>query len=75
MTSTTDPYMNLANAIIVQAANDYRKALLQLKENPDYYPAKKEKTEIEDFFLGPWFGVLSVADPEYILSALRRECA
>lgn len=70
-----DPYIELANAIIAQTATDYRKALFQLKENPAYYPAKKATTEIEDFFLGPWFGVLSEADPEYILSALRRECA
>ena len=27
-----DPYENLANAIIVQAANDYRKALRDLKQ-------------------------------------------
>ena len=31
-----DPYKNLANAIIVQAAKDYQKALRQLQRNPKY---------------------------------------
>lgn len=30
-----DPYRTLANAIIVQAAKDYRKALRQLRRNRD----------------------------------------
>ena len=31
-----DPYENLANAIIVQAAKDYQKAMRQLRRNPKY---------------------------------------
>ena len=38
-----DPYKNLANAIIIQAATDYRKALCQLKRNPKYEPAQITK--------------------------------
>ena len=38
-----DPYRALANAIIVQAAKDYRKALRQLRRNPRYETARNEK--------------------------------
>ncbi|MEF2688650.1 MAG: hypothetical protein U0M73_03795 [Christensenellales bacterium] len=69
-----EPYIDLAIAIIVQAADDYRKALWQLKRNPKYYPALTKKSEIERFFYSAWFGVLTDADPDYILTRLRREC-
>ena len=41
-----DPYKNLANAIIVQAAKDYQKALRQLQRNPKYEPAQYTKNDI-----------------------------
>lgn len=70
-----EPYFDLANAIIVQAASDYRNALRQLKRNPNYYPAQKVRREIEMFFYSAWFGTLTEADPDYILTRIRRECA
>jgi len=36
----TDPYEQLANAIILQAVKDYRDALKKLKKRPRYDPAK-----------------------------------
>lgn len=41
-----DPYKNLANAIIVQAAKDYQKALRQLRRNPKYEPAQYTKNAV-----------------------------
>jgi hypothetical protein len=67
-----DPYRNLANAIIVQAAKDYRKALRQLKRNPKYDAAKNTKNEVERFFHSEWFRFLTDADPDYLLDRITR---
>ena len=69
---TDEPYKNLANAIIVQAAKDYRKALRQLKRNPKYDAAKNTKNEVERFFHSEWFRFLTDADPDYLLDRITR---
>lgn len=66
-------YENLANAIIIQAATDYRKALIDLKRNSDYKPAIETKAECECFFRSDWFCVLSQVDPEMLISKLKME--
>ncbi len=48
-------YENLANAIILQAAKDYRMALKCLKANPKNRTALADKDEIERFFRSQWF--------------------
>lgn len=67
------PYENLANAIVVQAANDYREALNALNQNPKYKPAIKNKSELEQFFSSHWFDRLTKVDGEYLLSVLQKE--
>lgn len=67
-----DPYRTLANAIIVQAAKDYRKALRQLRRNPRYETARNEKNEVERFFHSEWFHFLTDTDPDYLLDYLAR---
>ena len=69
---TGEPYKNLANAIIVQAAKDYRKALRQLKRNPKYDAARDTKNEVERFFHSEWFHYLTNVDPDYLLDYLAR---
>lgn len=59
-----DPYENLANAIVIRAADDYR-----MTENP------KELKEIEAFFLSGWFTALTKTDGGSILKMLREEKA
>ena len=63
----------LASAIIVQAAKDYRAAARVLKKHPGSAAAKAEISELERFFLSDWFRVLSTVDGEQILIRLRRE--
>ena len=55
-------YENLANAIILQAAKDYR-----LTDD------EQQLQEIERFFRSSWFGVLSKVDPEFLIKELRKE--
>ena len=66
-------YQALANAVIEQAAKDYRDALRRLKRHPDSKAAMAEAMEIERFFHSPWFGVLTQIDPDYLINRLRKE--
>lgn len=57
-----NPYENLANAIILQAAKDYR-----LTDD------EQQLQEIERFFRSGWFGVLSKVDPKFLIKELQKE--
>lgn len=57
-----NPYENLANAIILQAAKDYR-----LTDD------EQQLQEIERFFRSGWFAVLSKVDPEFLIKELQKE--
>lgn len=67
------PFTRLANAIILQAVKDYRKALKQLRRNPRNKDARIEKEDCERFFRSGYFGVLSEVDPEYLIRRLNEE--
>lgn len=69
------PYENLANAIIVKAADDYRKALKDLKRNRSYGPALQMKSECERFFHSDWFSALTTVDGNRLMGMLRAEVA
>ena len=68
-------YENLANAIVLQAVNDYRKALRTLSLNPHNRSAQYERRSIEQFFRSGWFGVLTRLDPELLIRKLKAEVA
>lgn len=73
--SEGDPYVNLANAIVAQAANDYLAALKKIKKNPRNKAAMAEAMEIEQFFHSGWYGVLTGVDPDYLIRRLREKVA
>ena len=64
---------DLANAIVVQAAEDYREALLQLKYLPNDWRAKSKIQEIERFFRSPWYRLLTKVDADMLMQRLRAE--
>ena len=68
-----DNYNNLANAIILQAVKDYRKALRTLSMNPNNRSAQYERRHIERFFRSGWFGVLTSIDPKMLITKLKAE--
>ncbi len=68
-----DGYERLANAIIKQAANDYRSALRGLKRNPNYDSAQRMKRDCERFFRSQWFNALTTLDGEWLMDKLRGE--
>ena len=66
-------YTNLANAVILQAAKDYRRALRRLKKAPWDKEAKRRKRECERFFLSDWFKILTSLNGDVLLDDLYRE--
>ena len=65
-------YENLANAIILQAAKDYRMALKSLKANPRNRTAQAAKTEIERFFRSQGDSALTSVDGEMLIRSLQK---
>ena len=68
-----DFYTELANAIVIQAAKDYRKALKTLKRYPRYEPAKAVVAEVEEFFCSEWYRTLTSVDADMLMKKIRRE--
>ena len=68
-----DQFEGLANAIIIQAAADYRLALKQLRQNPLFQPAIRMSYEVERFFRSDWFSILTRVDGMELLARLKTE--
>lgn len=68
-----EPYERLANAIILQAASDYRRNLKKLKKNPQNRDVMNEVFQIEKFFRSPWYQVLTTVDGEFLIQKLQKE--
>jgi hypothetical protein len=68
-----DCYQELANAIIIQAAEDYRTALRVLKKHPYNKTDCDEREVIECFFRSDWFGILTKLNPEFLINKLNEE--
>ena len=68
------PYENLANAIIIQACKDYRKAYkryLRRYRSTDKQDA--ELLELESFFRSDWYKTLTSVDGEYLMDRIKKE--
>jgi len=63
----------LANAIIIQAATDYKKILLRLKKHPDNTTLAGEQVRIEKFFQSGWFTALCSLDGRDLMWKIRME--
>lgn len=68
-----DAYFTLANAIIVQAAQDYRFVLQLCKSNPNEKEYHEELKDLEEFFQSGWFSTLTSLDGVELLNKLRGE--
>ena len=69
----TDPWENLANAIILQAVKDYREARKKLKKRPKNEDAKLMISDCEAFFRSDWYRSLTDVDGEMLIRKLREE--
>jgi len=68
-------YEILANAIVEQAAKDYRWARTALGKDPENVAAAAMCSETERFFHSVWFGQLTRIDGEWLLEKLEGEFA
>ena len=66
-------YEVVANAVIEQAAKDYRSALKKLKRNPDNEAAGIMKKDCEDFFQSSNFNRFTKIDGEMLMSKPKEE--
>jgi len=66
-------YEALANAIITQAAKDFRAAYKRMKRFPNDGRAQEEVREITKFFCSQWFEMLSDVDGPTLLKKMKDE--
>ena len=69
----SDPYEDLANAIVLLAVKDYRDALKKLMKHSRHESAKHTKAEVERFLRSDWYRELTAVEPEIILRKLKEE--
>ncbi|MCX4356533.1 MAG: hypothetical protein OSJ43_09960 [Oscillospiraceae bacterium] len=68
-----DPYKELANAIILQAVEDYRKWTKEYSGSHDDRKLQKGIVELKEFFRSEWFSLLTALDGEQLLLRLKAE--
>lgn len=68
-----EAYENLANAVIVFAAEDYRCVLRHLKKHPERRGLQEEKNRLGKFFHSEWYEMLTDIDGTYLIRKLKEE--
>ena len=68
---TRQPWEDLANGIIEQAADDYKKALKRIKKSKQL-KAAQEIHSLNRWFRSEWFSMLTQVDPEYLIQNLNK---
>ena len=66
-------YEILANAIVEQAAKDYRWARTTLAKDAENAAAAAMRSDTERFFRSAWFGQLTSINGEWLLQQLEGE--
>ena len=69
----TNPYEDLAQAIILQVVKDYRDARRKMKRYPKDKEAKLMIRDCESFFRSGWFAALTSVDGQMLLEKLKEE--
>ena len=68
-------WQELADAIIVQAAKDYRHTMKMLRENNQSTQLLIDQQRLEVFFRSDWFQQLTSLDGRQLLNELQKEAA
>lgn len=66
-------WLNLAQAVVKSAANDYRFALKRLAADPGNRSAQASARELETFFRSGWFHILCDLDGDLLIRNVRKE--
>ena len=74
MSSVTDyGWQELANAVIVKAAEDYRRARYREMKRPYQVEIQREIHSLERFFRSAWFSELCDLDGKKLLRDLNKQ--
>lgn len=68
-----ESYENLANAIIVQAVNDYVRAIRAFAKNKGGVNAERTKRDVLIFFHSEWFTILTKIDLDVLINKIHKE--
>ncbi len=66
-------YEELANAIVLQAFKDYRKALFKIVQEPEEWKHRSSKKKLERFFHSKWYRTLTDLDPAILMQEAKRQ--
>lgn len=66
-------YENLANAIVLQAFKDYKRALWKLSHDPYDTDAARNKKKLERFFDSNWYRLLTDVDATILVGEAKRQ--
>ena len=66
-------YAELANAIVLQAFKDYRKALFKLVQEPEEWKHRPSKKKLERFFHSKWYRTLTDLGPAILMQEAKRQ--
>lgn len=66
------PWENLANGIVIQALNDYMALDKARQKRPEDFYIQGQIYALEKFFRSDWYHVLTDADADYLLAAMRK---
>ena len=72
-TPGASPVQMLAEAIVIQAAEDYREALQTRRDNPDHTESDWILKDCERFFRSKWYRKLSRVNGEMLIKWLQEE--
>lgn len=73
MKKSSNGYELLFQAIIVQAAKDYRRALRSLKRDPKSRYGLGKKQEVERFFRSEWYKIMTDVEGEFLIQKIQEE--
>ena len=66
-------YAELANAIVLQAFKDYRKALFKMVQEPEEWKHRSSKKKLERFFRSKLYRTLTDLDPAILMQEAKRQ--
>ena len=69
----TEPYEDLANAVVLQAVKDWRISVCRIRREKKDTEAEYTRAECERFFRSEWFRIITDADGMMILKRLKEE--
>lgn len=69
----TECYVELANAIVLQAFKDYRKTLFKMAQESEEWKHRSTKKKLERFFHSKWYRTLTELDPEILMREAKRQ--